>query len=66
MNWLRDSSVLLDENGPGCNAVLGISGGKTAPSRKPWRVEALGRNRNRCALCQMASKLISKWQGFFS
>lgn len=36
--WIRD---FFELNGPGCNAVLGVSGGRTPPwpppyVRKPW------------------------------
>jgi len=40
--WIRD---WFSENGPGCNAVLGISGGKDSSVCAALCVEALGRER---------------------
>ena len=40
--WIRD---WFDENGPGCNAVLGISGGKDSTIAAALCVEALGKDR---------------------
>ena len=42
VQWLRD---WCEENGPGCNAVLGISGGKDSSVCAALCVEALGRDR---------------------
>ena len=42
VTWIRQ---FFDENGPGCNAVLGISGGKDSSIAAALCVEALGRNR---------------------
>ena len=40
--WIRD---FFEENGPGCNAVIGISGGKDSSVVAALCVEALGRDR---------------------
>lgn len=40
--WIRD---FFEENGPGCNAVLGISGGKDSSVCAALCVEALGKDR---------------------
>ena len=40
--WIRD---FFEKNGPGCNAVLGISGGKDSSVAAALCVEALGRER---------------------
>lgn len=40
--WIRD---FFEENGPGCNAVLGISGGKDSSVAAALCVKALGRDR---------------------
>ena len=40
--WIRD---FFRENGPGCNAVIGISGGKDSSVAAALCVEALGRER---------------------
>lgn len=40
--WIRD---FFRENGPGCNAVIGISGGKDSSVAAALCVEALGRDR---------------------
>lgn len=42
VQWIRD---FFAENGPGCNAVLGISGGKDSSVAAALCVEALGRDR---------------------
>ena len=42
VNWIRK---FFDENGPGCNAVLGISGGKDSSVTAALLVEALGKDR---------------------
>lgn len=42
VTWIRQ---FFDENGPGCNAVIGISGGKDSSIAAALCVEALGRNR---------------------
>ena len=42
VNWLND---WFAENGPGCNAVIGISGGKDSSVVAALCVEALGRDR---------------------
>ena len=42
VRWIRD---WFEENGPGCNAVLGISGGKDSSVCAALCVEALGRER---------------------
>lgn len=42
VQWIRD---FFEENGPGCNAVLGISGGKDSSIAAALCVEALGRDR---------------------
>ncbi|MBR4775794.1 MAG: NAD(+) synthase [Bacteroidales bacterium] len=42
VRWIRD---WFEENGPGCNAVLGISGGKDSSVCAALCVEALGRDR---------------------
>ncbi|MCH5190016.1 MAG: NAD(+) synthase [Oscillospiraceae bacterium] len=42
VNWIRD---FFEENGKGCNAVLGISGGKDSSVAAALCVEALGRDR---------------------
>ena len=42
VRWIRD---WFEENGPGCNAVLGISGGKDSSIAAALCVEALGRER---------------------
>ena len=42
VQWIRD---FFEENGPGCNAVLGISGGKDSSVTAALCVEALGRDR---------------------
>lgn len=40
--WIRD---FFEQNGPGCNAVLGISGGKDSSVAAALCVEALGKDR---------------------
>ena len=40
--WIRD---FFEKNGPGCNAVLGISGGKDSSVAAALCVEALGKDR---------------------
>ena len=40
--WIRD---FFEKNGPGCNAVLGISGGKDSSITAALCVEALGKDR---------------------
>ncbi|MBE6588276.1 MAG: NAD(+) synthase [Ruminococcaceae bacterium] len=42
VEWIRR---FFEENGPGCNAVLGISGGKDSSIAAALCVEALGRDR---------------------
>ena len=42
VQWIRD---FFEENGPGCNAVLGISGGKDSSIAAALCVEALGADR---------------------
>ena len=42
IRWIRD---WFQENGPGCNAVIGISGGKDSSVVAALCVEALGRDR---------------------
>ncbi|MBE6573322.1 MAG: NAD(+) synthase [Ruminococcaceae bacterium] len=42
VEWIRD---FFDKNGPGCNAVVGISGGKDSSVAAALCVEALGRER---------------------
>lgn len=42
IQWIRD---FFEENGPGCNAVLGISGGKDSSVAAALCVEALGNER---------------------
>lgn len=42
VQWIRD---FFEENGPGCNAVLGISGGKDSSVVAALCVEALGKDR---------------------
>lgn len=42
IQWIRD---WFEENGPGCNAVIGISGGKDSSIVAGLCVEALGRDR---------------------
>lgn len=42
VQWIRD---FFEQNGPGCNAVLGISGGKDSSIVAALCVEALGKDR---------------------
>ena len=42
VRWIRD---FFEENGPGCNAVVGISGGKDSSVAAALCVEALGKDR---------------------
>ena len=42
VKWIRD---WFSENGPGCNAVLGISGGKDSSVTAALCAEALGKDR---------------------
>lgn len=42
VNWIRD---FFEENGKGCNAVVGISGGKDSSVAAALCVEALGKDR---------------------
>ena len=42
VEWIRE---FFRENGPGCNAVIGISGGKDSSVAAALCVEALGRDR---------------------
>ena len=42
VTWIRE---FFEKNGPGCNAVLGISGGKDSSVAAALCVEALGRDR---------------------
>ena len=44
VQWIRD---WFEENGPGCNAVLGVSGGKDSSVVAALGVEALGKDRHR-------------------
>ena len=41
VQWIRD---FFEENGPGCNAIIGISGGKDSSVAAAVCVEALGRD----------------------
>ena len=40
--WIRD---FFEKNGPGCNAIVGISGGKDSSVVAALCVEALGKDR---------------------
>lgn len=42
VQWIRD---WFEKNGPGCNAIIGISGGKDSSITAALLVEALGRDR---------------------
>lgn len=42
VNWIKD---FFEKNGPGCNAVVGISGGKDSSVAAALCVEALGKDR---------------------
>ena len=42
VRWIRD---FFDQNGPGCNAIVGISGGKDSSVVAALCVEALGKER---------------------
>ena len=42
VEWIR---AWFEENGPGCNAVLGISGGKDSSVTAALCAEALGRDK---------------------
>lgn len=42
VQWVRD---WFDQNGPGCNAIVGISGGKDSSVVAALCVEALGKDR---------------------
>ena len=42
VQWIRD---FFEENGKGCNAVIGISGGKDSSIAAALCVEALGKDR---------------------
>ena len=42
VQWIRE---FFEENGPGCNAVIGISGGKDSSVAAALCVEALGKDR---------------------
>ena len=42
VQWIRK---FFEENGPGCNAVVGISGGKDSSVAAALCVEALGKDR---------------------
>lgn len=42
VQWIRD---FFEENGPGCNAIIGISGGKDSSVVAALCVEALGKDR---------------------
>ena len=42
VEWIRD---WFDKNGPGCNAIIGISGGKDSSMAAALCVEALGKDR---------------------
>ena len=42
VEWIRK---FFEENGPGCNAVIGISGGKDSSIVAALCVEALGKDR---------------------
>ena len=42
VQWIRE---WFDKNGPGCNAVIGISGGKDSSVVAALCVEAIGRDR---------------------
>lgn len=42
VQWIR---AWFEENGPGCNAIIGISGGKDSTIAAALCVEALGKNR---------------------
>ena len=42
VQWIRD---WFDQNGPGCNAIVGISGGKDSSVVAALCVEALGKDR---------------------
>ena len=42
VNWIKN---FFEENGKGCNAVIGISGGKDSSVAAALCVEALGKDR---------------------
>ena len=42
VNWIKD---FFEKNGPGCNAIVGISGGKDSSVAAALCVEALGKDR---------------------
>ena len=42
VQWIRD---WFDQNGPGCNAIVGVSGGKDSSVVAALCVEALGKDR---------------------
>ena len=42
VQWIKD---FFEENGPGCNAVVGISGGKDSSVVAALCTDALGNNR---------------------
>ena len=42
VDWIRN---WFDQNGPGCNAIIGISGGKDSTVMAGLCVEALGKDR---------------------
>lgn len=42
VQWIRD---FFEKNGPGCNAIIGISGGKDSSIAAALCVEALGVDR---------------------
>ena len=66
IEWIKE---FFEKNGKGCNAVLGISGGKDSSVVAALCVEALGKDRviglSAC-LCQTVSRRISIWRIFWS
>lgn len=53
VKWIQD---WFEENGRGCNAVIGISGGKDSSVVAGLCVEALGRDRVIGVTCPMACR----------
>lgn len=55
VKWIRE---FFEQNGKGCSAVVGISGGKDSSVVAALCVEALGKDKVSECLCRMGSKLI--------
>ena len=63
VQWIRD---FFEENGKGCNAVVGISGGKDSSIVAALCVEALGKDRVIGVLMPNGEQATSTWRSCWS